>query len=162
MNYVVLIGNLTRDPEMSYTANTQTAVTKFTIAVERPKRNGESQGADFIRITAFGKQAENANRYISKGRQVAVQGRIQTGSYKNREGQTVYTSDIIADNIEYLGGGQRGQTQEGETRSGNAVRQNSAPAKPARHQPQPTSGFGFDGFDDMPDSFEAAEDDIPF
>ena len=89
MNSVVLIGRLARDPELSYTPNTQTAVTRFTLAVDRPRRQGEDQGADFIRITVFGRQAETCDRYLSKGRQAAVLGRIQTGSYKNREGVTV-------------------------------------------------------------------------
>ena len=105
MNSVVLIGRLTRDPELSYTPNTQTAVAHFSIAVDRPRRNGEDAGADFIRITVFGKQAETCDRYLNKGRQVAVLGRIQTGSYKNREGVTVYTTDVIADRVEFLGQG---------------------------------------------------------
>ena len=103
MNSVILIGRLARDPEMSYTQQ-QTALTRFTLAVDRPKRQGEDNGADFIRITVWGKQAENCDRYLSKGRQAAVMGRIQTGSYKNRNGETVYTTDVIADRVEFLGG----------------------------------------------------------
>ena len=80
MNSVVLIGRLTRDPELSYTPS-QTAVCHFSIAVDRPRRNGEDQGADFIRITVWGRQAETCDRYLSKGRQVAVLGRIQTGTF---------------------------------------------------------------------------------
>ena len=103
MNNVVLIGRLARDTELSYTPNTQTAVCRFTIAVDRPRRQGEDAGADFIRITVWGRQAETCDRYLSKGRQVAVQGRIQTGSYKDRDGQTVYTTDVVADRVEFLG-----------------------------------------------------------
>ena len=110
MNSVILIGRLARDPEMSYTQQ-QAACTKFTLAVDRPKRQGEDQGADFIRVTVWGKQAENCDRYLSKGRQVAVMGRIQTGSYKNREGVTVYTTDVVADRVEFLGGGQEPKTE---------------------------------------------------
>lgn len=99
MNNVVLIGRLTRHPEMRYTQNSQLPVAHFTIAVNRQKQ----EGADFIRITVFGKQAENCDRYLDKGSQVAVQGRIQTGSYKNKEGQTVYTTDVVANNVEFLG-----------------------------------------------------------
>ena len=106
MNSVILIGRLARDPELSYTPNTQTAVGRFTIAVDRPRRDGEDQGADFIRITVWGRQAETCDRYLSKGRQVAVMGRIQTGSYKNRSGDTVYTTDVVAERVEFLGGGQ--------------------------------------------------------
>lgn len=87
MNQVILIGRLTRDPELVYTPGNQTAVTRFSIAVDR---RDKEKTADFIRITVFGKQAENCDRYLHKGKQVAVNGRIQTGSYKNREGQTVY------------------------------------------------------------------------
>ena len=103
MNSVILIGRLARDPELSYTPNTQTAVGRFTIAVDRPRRDGEDQGADFIRITVWGRQAETCDRYLAKGRQVAVHGRIQTGSYKDRNGETVYTTDVVADRVEFLG-----------------------------------------------------------
>ena len=106
MNSVILIGRLARDPELSYTANTQTAMCRFTIAVDRPRRQGEDQGADFIRITVWGRQAESCDRYLSKGRQVAVMGRIQTGSYKDRNGETVYTTDVVAERVEFLGGSQ--------------------------------------------------------
>lgn len=104
MNSVILIGRLARDPELSYTPQ-QTAVTHFTLAVDRMKKE---DGADFIRVTVFGKQAENCDRYLRKGRQVAAHGRIQTGSYKNKDGVTVYTTDVIADRVEFLGGGQEG------------------------------------------------------
>ena len=144
MNNVVLIGRLTRDPELSYTPNNQTPVCRFTIAVDRPRRNGEDQGADFIRIVVWGKQAENCDRYIAKGRQVGVSGRIQTGSYKNKDGITVYTTDIVADRVEFLGGGN----------SGNASISNESSSE----MPAPDMS----GFEDMPDSFQAAEDDIPF
>ena len=97
MNSVILIGRLATDVELSYTQD-QTAKVTFTLAVNRVK-----EGADFIRITVWRKQAENCNRFLSKGRQVAVHGRIQTGSYKNRNGDTVYTTDVVADNVEFLG-----------------------------------------------------------
>ena len=103
MNSVILIGRLAKDPEMSFTPNTQTAVTRFTLAVDRPKRQGEDNGADFIRITVWGKQAESCDRYLRKGRQCAVMGRIQTGSYKGKSGDTVYTTDVVADRVEFLG-----------------------------------------------------------
>lgn len=98
MNDVKLIGRLTKKPELEYTAG-NTAVTKFTIAVDRRKKE---DGADFIRITVFGKQAENICRYLDKGRQVAVDGYIKTGSYP-KDGKTIYTTDIIADRVEFLG-----------------------------------------------------------
>ena len=101
MNNVILIGRLCRDPELSYTT-TQTAICKFTLAVDRPARAGEDKTADFIRITVFNAQAENSNRYLKKGSKCAVNGRIQTGSYKDRDGKTVSTFDVIANNVEFL------------------------------------------------------------
>lgn len=100
MNSVILIGRLTRKPELNYTPS-NTAVTKFSIAVDRPKKDGEKT-ADFPNITAFGKQAENTCRYLDKGDQIAIMGRIQTGSYP-KDGKTIYTTDIIADRVEFLG-----------------------------------------------------------
>ena len=99
MNNVVLIGRLTKKPEIRYSPNTQEAVTSFTIAVDRYK-----EGTDFIKVTAYGKRAESICRYMDKGRQIAIQGRIRTGSYKDRDGKTVYTTEVIIDNDEFLGG----------------------------------------------------------
>ncbi|WP_312093422.1 single-stranded DNA-binding protein [Aminipila sp.] len=99
MNNIVLIGRLTKDPEVRYIAETQMAVATFTLAVNRP---GKDKGADFPRITVFGKQAENCERFLTKGRLVGIQGRIQTGSYKNKDGVTVYTTDVVANNVEFL------------------------------------------------------------
>lgn len=161
---VVLVGNLARDPELSYTPNTQTALCRFTVASSRGRRNGEDQGTDFIRVTVWGRQAETCDRYLSKGRKVAVQGRLQTDSYKNREGVTVNTVEVIADHVEFLGGGS-GQGASRDTFTGREPGFGSAPQQP--RQPQQDTGFSapeapFAGFDDMPDTFQAAEDDIPF
>ncbi len=101
MNSVSLIGRLTRDPEVRYSAGSQTAVAKFTLAVNRPFAKDGEQDADFIGITCFGKTAELVEKYMSKGRQVGITGRIQTGSYE-RDGQKVYTTDVIADRVEFL------------------------------------------------------------
>ena len=149
MNSVILIGRLAKDPELSYTASTQTACCRFTIAVDRPKRNGEDQGADFIRVTVWGRQAETSDRYLRKGRQVAVMGRIQTGSYKNRNGETVYTTDVVADRVEFLGGGQQ-QSQPGPN------------VQDIQRQAEDLLMPKADGFDDLPDAFSAADDDMPF
>lgn len=147
MNITVLIGRLCADPELSYTPNTQTAVGRFTIAVDRPKRDGEDQGADFIRITVWGRQAETCDRYLSKGRQVAVMGRIQTGSYKDRNGNTVYTTDIIADRVEFLGGA------GGEnSRSDGGNYQNGRTNQPQNNAPQ-NGNFG---------GFSAMDEDVPW
>lgn len=155
MNSVVLTGRLARDPELSYTPNTQTACCRFTLAVDRPKRDGQDQGADFIRIVVWGMQGENCDRYLSKGRQVAVMGRIQTGSYKNRDGQTVYTTDIVADRVEFLGGaqGENSRAEGSYQRSGNS------------NQPQsniPQNGDKQLGFDDLPQGFSTVDDDVPY
>jgi single-stranded DNA-binding protein len=102
MNNVTLIGRLTKDPEIRYTSGTQMCVATFTIAIDRPKgQDGEKQ-TDFPRVTCFGKQAENCERYLARGRLVGVQGRIQTGSYQNKDGVTVYTTDVVADRVEFL------------------------------------------------------------
>lgn len=100
MNNVTLIGRLTRDPETRYTADTQMAVTRFSIAINRP---GKDKGADYPNIIVFGKQAENCEKYLKKGRMVAIQGRIQTGSYEKSDGTKVYTTDVVADRVEFLG-----------------------------------------------------------
>lgn len=136
MNTTILIGRLVRDPEMRYTPNTQTAVTNFTLAIDRPRQNSGDHEADFIRITVFGKMAENCNRYLAKGRQVSVHGRIQTGSYKDRDGKAVYTTDVIADRVEFLG-------------SGNSNAEPRSPEPPRLNE-------------DIPSGFAEADDDIPF
>lgn len=102
MNSVVLIGHLVRDPETRYTSGTQMAVCTFTIAIDRVTRNGEEKKTDYPRVTVFGKQAENCERFLKKGRLVGVQGRLQTGSYKNKHDETVYTTDVVADRVEFL------------------------------------------------------------
>lgn len=107
MNSVVLIGRLVRDPEVRYTPGTQMAVATFTLAIDRPTGQGKEKQTDFPRITCFGKQAENCERFLAKGRLVGVQGRIQTGSYKNKDGATVYTTDVAANNVEFLEWGEK-------------------------------------------------------
>ena len=114
MNSVVLIGRLTRDPEVRYT-DSQLAIARFAIAVDRMRgKNTQEPSADFINIIVFGKQAENVERYVTKGRLIGVQGRIQTGSYTNKEGNKVYTTDVVADRVEFLEWGDR-VSQTGET-----------------------------------------------
>ena len=111
MNRVILIGRLTRDPELRYTQNNQ-AVATFTLAVDKrlsreKRQEAESQNrptADFIRITVWGQQGENASRYLRKGSQCAVEGSINTGSYQDKEtGKTIYTTEVWANNVEFLG-----------------------------------------------------------
>ena len=135
MNNVTLIGRLTRDPEVRY--SNDLAIARFSIAINRmPGRDGQDRGADFINIVVFGRQAENCERFIRKGSQVGIQGRIQTGSYQNKDGNTVYTTDVVADRVEFLGGGNRQDAPSGGA------------SKPAG---------------EIHDGFEAIEDDdIPF
>jgi len=102
MNNVVLIGRLTRDPDVRYT-NNGIAIANFTIAINRPTK-GDDKQADFLRIIAFGKTAENCERYLRKGLRVAVEGRIQTGKYE-KDGHTVFTTDIVAERVEFIDGG---------------------------------------------------------
>ena len=97
MNNVTLIGRLTRDPDTRYTSDTQMAVTRFSLAIDR----GKDKGADYPSIICFGKTAENCEKYLKKGRMVGIQGRIQTGSYE-KDGHKVYTTDIVADRVEFL------------------------------------------------------------
>lgn len=134
MNSVVLIGRLTKEPEVRYISDNQTAVATFTLAIDRGKdKNGESRGTDFPRVSVFGRQAENCERFLDKGRLVGIQGRIQTGSY-DKGGQKVFTTDIIADRVEFLEWGDK-----------NATKSNTDPAS------------------DVPDGFRAVPDnDIPF
>lgn len=100
MNNVILIGRTTREIELRYTTS-QTAVARFSLAVERPVKDGEKK-ADFPNIIVFGKRAENCEKYLAKGRKVAVQGRLQTGSYEDKDGKRVYTTDVIAERVEFL------------------------------------------------------------
>ena len=113
MNTGSLVGRLTRDPELRRAG--ETSVVTFTVAVDRPVRAGAEKQTDFPRVTVFGKQAENCDRFLAKGRLVGVQGRIQTGSYE-KNGQTIYTTDVVADRVEFLEWGEKGATKSNEDR----------------------------------------------
>ena len=149
MNSVVLTGRLTRDPEVRYTQS-QTAVASFTLAVDRPFSRDRENNADFIRITAFGKSAEFAEKFLNKGRLVGVSGRIQTGSYQDKDGKTVYTTDVVADRIEFLGPKSEGQASAAPQES---FRRNNSPASAPSQPPVPP------GFTELR---EEEDDDIPF
>lgn len=100
MNKVILIGRIVRDPEVRV-ANEGNYIARYTLAVDRRfKRDGE-QSADFINCVAFGKSAEFVDKYLRKGIKIAITGRIQTGSYKNKDGQTVYTTDVVVEEQEF-------------------------------------------------------------
>lgn len=99
MNRWVGVGRLTKDPETRYTqGENQMAVTRYTVAIDRP---GRDKGADFIGCVSFGRTAEFAEKWFKRGMRVAVEGRIQTGSYKDRDGRTVYTTEVVVDHHEF-------------------------------------------------------------
>ena len=102
MNKVFLIGRLSRDPELRHTTS-GTAVCQISVAISRYAGAGKEQETDFINVVVWDKQAENVARYLAKGRQVAVEGRIQTRNYDNNEGKKVYVTEVIATNVEFLG-----------------------------------------------------------
>lgn len=158
MNSVVLIGRLTRDPETRYTSGSQMAVCTFTIAIDRVTRQGEEKKTDFPRITVFGKQAENCERFLKKGRLVGVQGRLQTGSYTNKDGATVYTTDVVADRVEFLEWGDRQSSGEASGQRSYSAPREAAPqyqsAEP-QEMSEPQEEFA-------PDGFTSIEEDIPF
>lgn len=144
MNNVSLVGRLVRDPEVRYGQNESVSVAKFSLAVERKwKRDGEPT-VDFINCTVFGKSAEFTEKYFRKGMRVAITGRIQTGSYKNKDGQTVFTAEIIVESQEIAQS--KSESNESSTAS-NAE---------AGKSPYGSSG---DDFMSIP---EGAEDELPF
>ena len=140
MNNVVLIGRLTKDPEIRYTSGTQMAVATFTVAIDRPRKADAEKQTDYPRVIVFGKQAENCEKYLAKGRLVGINGRLQTGSYTNKDGVTVYTTDVIADRVEFLGG------------------QNSSQSESYRAANAPLA----DDQEGVPQGFAAIDEDIPF
>ena len=115
MNKVILIGRLTKDPELNYAAGSGTPVTRFGLAVTRPFKKDET---DFINCIAFGKIGETIAQYLTKGRQLAVTGSIRTGSYDAKDGTKRYTTDIVVDSFEFIGSGQ-GNNNQGNTSSNN-------------------------------------------
>lgn len=156
MNKVILIGRLTRDPEVRYSQGaSQTAVARFSIAVDRRfKRDGEPD-ADFFNCTAFNRQAEFIERYLRKGVKVVVSGRIQNDNYTNKEGQMVYSVRVIVEEIEFAesknasSGGNEGGYNGEYNNNGYTGGNNSAPAP---------SGAG-DGFMNIPDGID---EELPF
>lgn len=118
MNKVILMGRLTRDPEVRYSqGDTPTAIARYTLAVDRRTRKDGEASADFISCVAFGKSAEFAEKYLRKGTKLVVTGRIQTGSYTNKDGAKVYTTDVVVEDQEFAeskaaaSGNQEGNSQ---------------------------------------------------
>lgn len=112
MNKCILMGRLVRQPEVRVTTgNTPTTVARFTLAVDRKFHREGEQSADFISCTAFGKTAEFAEKYLKQGTKVVAEGRWQTGSYKNKDGVTIYTNDCVIDSIEFAESKKESQTE---------------------------------------------------
>lgn len=119
INKVFLYGRLTSDITCAYTPQDQKAVARFSVAIDRGKdKNGESRGTDFPNCVAFGKTAENCEKYLAKGRFVLIEGRLQTGSYTDKEGRKVYTTDVIAERVEFIGKAEKKEEPKEEQISG--------------------------------------------
>ncbi len=148
MNRVILMGRLTRDPNISYSqSGDNMAIARFTLAVDRRGRRqdgADQQTADFIGCVCFGRQAEFAEKYLRQGTKIAVTGRIQTGSYTNKDGQKVYTTDVVLDDIEFA--------ESKNAQGGDSNYSYQAPQRPA------PSAAG-DGFMNIPDGID---EELPF
>ena len=152
MNKVILMGRLTRDPDIRYSAGeNSTAVARYTLAVDRRFRRDGEQTADFISCVAFGRSAEFAEKYFHQGIRIVVSGRIQTGSYTNRDGVKVYTTDVVVEEQEFAES--KSASAENSAGFNTSYRQPvaSAPADPA-----PASA---DGFMNIPDGID---EELPF
>ena len=147
MNKVILMGRLTRDPEVRYSQGENAlAIARYTLAVDRraARREGEAT-ADFINCVAFGRSAEFAERYLRQGTKIVVSGRIQTGSYTNRDGQKVYTTEVVVEESEFA-----------ESKANSSAPSNTSyQASPA---PSPSADIG-DGFMNIPDGID---EELPF
>ncbi len=145
MNKVVLIGRLTRDPEIRYTSN-NIAATNFTLAVNRNYQNQNGvREADFINIVMWRKQAETAKKYLSKGSLIAIEGRIQTRNYDGADGKKVYVTEVLADSFEFLES--KGQKTNSDIDFNNDVS---------------TNNIGDEPYIDFGDTIELSDDDIAF
>ena len=147
MNKVILMGRLTRDPEVRYSQGERAmAIARYTLAVDRRGRRGgndDSQTADFIPCVAFDRAGEFAEKYLRQGTKIVVEGRIQTGSYTNKDGQKVYTTDVVVEECEFA-----------ESKNSGGDNSGFAPAD----RPSPSSAAG-DGFMNIPDGID---EELPF
>ena len=146
MNKVILMGRLTRDAEIRYSqGESSTAIARFSLAVDRRfRRENDEQTADFINCVAFGRTAEFLERFGRKGTKFVLEGRIQTGSYTNKDGQRVYTTDVVAENVEFA-------ESKNNSSAGNDF--GGAPSAPS------PSGAAGDGFMNIP---EGIDEELPF
>ena len=145
MNKVILMGRLTRDPEVRYSAGENAlAIARYTLAVDRRFRRDGEATADFISCVSFGRAAEFAEKYFRQGLKIVVSGRIQTGSYTNRDGQKVYTTEVVVEEQEFA-----------ESKNASSANTQSYQAAPA---PAPSADAG-DGFMNIPDGID---EELPF
>lgn len=161
MNKVILMGRLTRDPEIRYSQGENAmAIARYTLAVDRRfNRNGDENTADFIGCVAFGKSAEFAERYLHKGTKIVLTGRIQTGSYTNKDGVKVYTTDVIAEDQEFAESKNSAGNSDGGYGGagfGNSGYNNNGYGNTAA-RPQPAAAG--DGFMNIPDGID---EELPF
>ena len=166
MNKVFLIGRLTKDPELRYTGS-NVPVTSFTLAINRTYTNqsGERE-ADFIPVVVWRRQAESVKNYLSQGSQVAVDGRIQTRSYDDNNGQRRYVTEVVADNVQFLDS--KGSRENAPMNNANSNNSNEAPnANPTPYDfdssnSTPSTDMKSDPFADFGSSIEINDDDLPF
>lgn len=155
INRVVLVGRLTKDPELRYTPS-GAAVARFTLAVNRNFTNSAGdREADFINVTVWRKQAENAANYLKKGHQAGVEGRIQTGSYEGQDGKRVYTTEVVADSVQFLEPRGQSSKRESNTNGGQSNQSN-------RSQEHSYSGANNGSYSNGSGGFEVSDDDLPF
>ena len=155
MNKVILMGRLTRDPEVRYSAGDNSmAIARYTLAVDRRfRRDGDSgSSADFIGCVAFGRSAEFAEKYLRQGTKIVMTGRIQTGSYTNRDGQKVYTTDVAVEDQEFA------ESKSASSEGSSMMRQAPSPSH-AAPMPSPASASSGDGFMNIPDGID---EELPF
>lgn len=149
MNQVILMGRLTRDPDVRYSQGSQPiAIARYTLAVDRRSRNDE-QSADFISCIAFGKGAEFAEKYLQQGTKILIRGRIQTGSYTNRDGQKVYTTDVVVEEHEFA----ESKASASQNSGSNYGGYNNYSQEPRQSAPAISSSVG-DGFMSIPDDLD--------
>ena len=157
MNKAFLIGRLTRDPELRYSSS-NAAIVNFSIAIDRQYTNSQGQReTDFINIVAFQKQAENIKKYVSKGSLVAVDGRIQTRNYEDKDGKRVYVTEVVADRVQFLD-----SRNSGNTVSNDVSEDNVSPADFQTETSPKETNVSDDVFADFGSSIEISDDDIAF
>ena len=160
MNKAFLIGRLTRDPELRYSSS-NAAIANFSIAIDRQYTNGQGQSeTDFINIVAFQKQAENIKKYVGKGSLVAVDGRIQTRNYEDKDGKRVYVTEVVADRVQFLDSRNSGNTISNSTGDDNVSPADFQTDKPIQGAKE--TNVSDDVFADFGSSIEISDDDIAF